>query len=169
MLVRPTEAASLLGILLVLGSALVWATGSFISSKLPLPEDPFVATTLEMLAGGALLLPIGLAFPGAEVARPVDVVVALARRARLPRPDRLLVGYTAYVWLLGNLPISTVATYAYVNPVVAILLGVVFLDEGVSWQIVVGAAVVLVSVALVIRSEAERVVSRLRKPKPGDR
>ena len=61
------------------------------------------------------------------------------------------------MWLLGNLPISTVATYAYVNPVVAILLGVVFLDEGVSWQIVVGAAVVLVSVALVIRSEAERV------------
>ena len=52
--VRPTEAASLLGILLVLGSALVWATGSFVSSKLPLPEDPFVATTLEMLAGGAL-------------------------------------------------------------------------------------------------------------------
>ena len=85
-LVRPTEAASLLGILLVLGSALVWATGSFLSSKLPLPEDPFVATTLEMLAGGALLLPIGLAFPGADSLDPIDVVVALARRARLPRP-----------------------------------------------------------------------------------
>ena len=69
-----------------------------------------------------------------------------------------LVGYTAYVWLLANLPISTVATYAYVNPVVAILLGVIFLNEGVTWQILVGAAVVLASVALVIRSEAEQVV-----------
>jgi drug/metabolite transporter (DMT)-like permease len=156
-LVRPTEAASLLGILLVLGSAFVWATGSFLSSKLPLPEDPFVATTLEMLAGGALLLPIGLAFPGAESLDPATwswrSLVGLVYLVLIGS----LVGYTAYVWLLGNLPISTVATYAYVNPVVAILLGVIFLDEGVSWQILVGAAVVLVSVALVIRSEAERV------------
>jgi drug/metabolite transporter (DMT)-like permease len=156
-LVRPTASASLVGILLVLGSAFVWATGSFASSKLPLPEDPFVATTLQMVAGGALLLPIGLAFPGAESLDPSTwswrSVVGLAYLVLIGS----LVGYTAYVWLLGNLPISTVATYAYVNPVVAILLGVIFLDESVSWQILVGAAVVLVSVALVIRSEAERV------------
>ena len=156
-LVRPTAAASLLGILLVLGSALVWATGSFASSKLPLPEDPFVATTLQMLSGGALLLPLGLAFPGAESLDPTTwswrSLVGLTYLVLIGS----LVGYTAYVWLLGNLPISTVATYAYVNPVVAILLGVIFLDESVSWQILVGAAVVLVSVALVIRSEAERV------------
>ena len=76
--------------------------------------------------------------PGRRVARP-------GRRGRGARCVGLvylvligsLVGYTAYVWLLGNLPISTVATYAYVNPVVAILLGVVFLDEGVTWRIVV--------------------------------
>jgi drug/metabolite transporter (DMT)-like permease len=157
-LVRPTEVASLLGILLVLGSALIWATGSFLSSKLPLPEDPFVATTLEMLAGGALLLPIGLAVPSSESLDPSTwswrSVVGLVYLVLIGS----LVGYTAYVWLLGNLPISTVATYAYVNPVVAILLGVIFLNEGVTWQILAGAAVVLVSVALVIRSEAERVV-----------
>ena len=157
-LVRPTEAASLPGILLVLGSALVWATGSFLSSKLPLPEDPFVATTLEMLAGGALLLPIGLAVPSSNSLDPSTwswrSVVGLAYLILIGS----LVGYTAYVWLLGNLPISTVATYAYVNPVVAILLGVIVLDEGVTWQILGGAAVVLVSVALVIRSEAHRVV-----------
>jgi len=157
-LVRPTDAASLLGILLVLGSALVWATGSFLSSKLPLPEDPFVATTLEMLAGGALLLPIGLAIPSSESLDPSTwswrSLVGLVYLVLIGS----LVGYTAYVWLLGNLPISTVATYAYVNPLVAILLGVIFLKEDVTWQILVGAAVVLVSVALVIRSEAERVV-----------
>jgi drug/metabolite transporter (DMT)-like permease len=156
-LVRPGGAASFGGILLVLGSAFIWATGSFLSSKLPLPQDPFVATTLEMLAGGALLLPIGLAFPGAESLAPSTwswrSLVGLVYLVLIGS----LVGYTAYVWLLGNLPISTVATYAYVNPVVAILLGVIVLDEGVTWQILVGAAVVLVSVALVIRSEAERV------------
>jgi drug/metabolite transporter (DMT)-like permease len=136
----------------------VWATGSFLSSKLPLPEDPFIATTLEMLAGGALLLPIGLAVPSSESLDPSTwswrSIVGLVYLVLIGS----LVGYTAYVWLLGNLPISTVATYAYVNPVVAILLGVIFLNEGVTWQILVGAAVVLVSVALVIRSEAERVV-----------
>jgi drug/metabolite transporter (DMT)-like permease len=156
-LVRPTASASFGGILLVLGSALIWATGSFSASKLPQPEDPFVATALQMLAGGALLLPIGLAFPGAESLDPSTwswrSLVGLVYLVLIGS----LVGYTAYVWLLGNLPISTVATYAYVNPVVAILLGVIFLDESVSWRIVVGAAVVLVSVALVIRSEAERV------------
>ena len=67
-----------------------------------------------------------------------------------------LVGYTAYVWLLANVRIGTVATYAYVNPVVAILLGVAFLDEDVTWQIAVGAAVVLASVAVVIRREVPR-------------
>jgi len=156
-LVRPTASASALGILLVLGSAFVWATGSFASSKLSLPEDPFVATTLQMLAGGTLLLPIGLAFPGAESLDPSTwswrSIVGLVYLVLIGS----LVGYTAYVWLLANLPISTVATYAYVNPVVAIVLGVIFLDEGVTWQILVGAVVVLVSVALVIRSEAERV------------
>ena len=156
-LVRPGGDASFGGILLVLGSALIWATGSFLSSKLPLPEDPFVATTLQMVAGGVLLLPIGLAFPGAESLDPSTwswrSLVGLVYLVLIGS----LVGYTAYVWLLGNLPISTVATYAYVNPVVAILLGVIFLDETVTWQILVGAAVVLVSVALVIRSEAERV------------
>ena len=148
-----------LGILLVLGSALIWATGSFLSSKLPLPDDPFVATTLEMLAGGALLLPIGLAFPGAESLDPSTwswrSLVGLVYLVLIGS----LVGYTAYVWLLANLPISTVATYAYVNPVVAILLGRDLprrgRDAGRSSSARPSCSA---SVALVIRSEAERVV-----------
>ena len=62
-------------------------------------------------------------------------------------------GYTAYVWLVNNVPLGTVATYAYVNPLVAITLGVLFLDEVVTWQIAAGAAVILTSVAVVIRRE----------------
>ena len=65
-------------------------------------------------------------------------------------------GYTAYVWLVANVPLGTVATYAYVNPLVAIVLGVVFLHEVVTWQIAVGAAVILTSVAVVIRREMQR-------------
>lgn len=157
-LVRPGGSASLGGIVIVLGSACIWAVGSFLSSRLPLPEDAFVATSVEMLAGGLLLLPLGLVFPGSESLHPDTwsnrSLLGLAYLVLVGS----LVGYTAYVWLLAHVAIGTVATYAYVNPVVAILLGVVFLDEGVTWQIAVGAAVVLASVAVVIRSEAARVV-----------
>lgn len=158
LLVRPEGHAGLGGILLVLGSAAVWATGSFLSSRLPLPRDAFVATAIEMFAGGAVLLPLGLVLAGDEPLGPASwsgrSVGGLVYLVLIGS----LVGYTAYVWLLGHIAIGTVATYAYVNPVVAILLGVVVLEEQVTWQIAVGAAVVLASVALVIRYEAARVV-----------
>jgi drug/metabolite transporter (DMT)-like permease len=157
-LVRPGGHASLGGIVLILGSASIWATGSFLSSRLPMPPDAFVATAIEMLAGGAMLLPLGILLAGDESLSPA----AWSGRSLAGLVYLILigslVGYTAYVWLLGHVPIGTVATYAYVNPVVAILLGVVFLGESVTWQIAVGATVVLASVALVIRNEAARVV-----------
>lgn len=157
-LIRPGGHAGFGGILLVLGSASIWAIGSFLSSRLPLPRDAFVATAIEMLAGGLLLLPLGLALAGDESLNPRDwsahSLLGLVYLVLIGS----LVGYTAYVWLLGNVAIGTVATYAYVNPVVAILLGVAFLSERVTWQIAVGAAIVLASVALVIRNEAQRVI-----------
>ena len=66
------------------------------------------------------------------------------------------VAYTAYAWLLQNAPISKVATYAYVNPVVAIFLGWIVLDEVVTSTTIVGATVIVASVALVVRTESPR-------------
>src|SRR5207248_169886 len=65
-----------------------------------------------------------------------------------------LIGYTAFVWLLDNAPIQRVATYAYVNPVVAIGLGALVLHESITWTIALGAAIVLASVAIVVRRES---------------
>jgi drug/metabolite transporter (DMT)-like permease len=156
-LVRPEGGVGAGAILLVLCSAAIWALGSFLSSRLPLPADAFVATAIEMAAGGIVLLPLGVALAGDESLSPD----AWSGRSLLGLLYLVLigslVGYTAYVWLLGNVRIGTVATYAYVNPVVAILLGVAVLDEEVSWRIAGGAAIVLVSVAVVIRNEASRV------------
>ena len=64
-----------------------------------------------------------------------------------------VIGYTAYVWLLANAPLGIVSTYAYVNPIVAITLGVLFRGEQLTWRLLVGAAVVVVAVATVVRQE----------------
>ena len=144
------------GLLMILAASACWALGSFLSARLPLPADPLVATTYEMLLGGGLQLVLGAAVgelrgfdPGAVsgrswVAWGYLVVVGS------------LVAFSAYVWLLGNAPISLTATYAYVNPVVAVLLGALLLDEAVTAAIVAGGAVVVAGVALVVTAERPR-------------
>jgi drug/metabolite transporter (DMT)-like permease len=150
LLVRPSGGAPLWSLLLVLCSAVMWATGSFLSGRLPLPRDAFAATALEMLAGGVILLPVALATTHPHVSqfssRSIFGFVYLVTVGSL-------VGYTAYVWLLDNAPIGRVATYAYVNPVVAIALGALVLHESLSWTIGAGAVLVLACVAIVVRYE----------------
>ena len=149
---RP-EDAPLWSLLLLVASSASWATGSFLSSRVPLPEDVVVATALEMLLGGALLILAGLAageaaqlqlgdLSGRSVAAFVYLLIAGS-----------LVAFTAYVWLLQNVPVSTVATYAFVNPVVAVLLGWVLLDEELTMSVILGAVVIVLSVAFVVRKE----------------
>ena len=153
-LFHPEGGATWWGMALTGISALAWATGSYLSSRIPLPRDAFVATTFEMLAGGLILLPLGI------VQRPdLDAVsgTSLLAFAYLVLVGSLI-GFTAYVWLLHHAPLGTVATYAYVNPVVAIGLGALFLDEHLTWRIVLGAAIVLASVAVVLRRESDAAV-----------
>ena len=152
LLVRPNGGAPLWALLLVVCSSLAWAAGSFLSSRLSLPADSFAATSYEMLAGGLILLPIGLAtthphfsqFSGRSIFGFFYLVTFGS-----------VIGYTAYVWLLDNAPLGRVATYAYVNPVVAIALGAIVLHEHLTWTIGVGALLVLACVAIVVRREAE--------------
>jgi drug/metabolite transporter (DMT)-like permease len=149
-LVRPNGGAPLWALLLVVGSSVMWAAGSFLSGRLPLPADSFAATAYEMLAGGLILLPIGLAttrphfseFSGRSIFGFFYLVTFGS-----------VIGYTAYVWLLDNAPLGRVATYAYVNPVVAIALGAIVLHESLSWTIGIGAILVLACVAIVVRNE----------------
>lgn len=136
--------------LLVVGATVCWSFGSWSSTRLGLPADPFVATAWEMVFGGAAL------FVMAVVSREPLVLHASARSwlawGYLVTFGSLL-AFTSYVWVLGAAPISLVATYAYVNPVVAVFLGWAVVGESVTWAIVGGGAVVVASVALVIASE----------------
>jgi drug/metabolite transporter (DMT)-like permease len=148
---RPSGGTPWWAMVLVVVSSTLWATGSFLSGRIPLPRDSFAATAYEMLAGGVVLLPIGLATThphfSAFSSRSIGGWFYLVTFGSL-------VGYTAYVWLLDNAPIGTVATYAYVNPVVAIALGAIVLHEKLSWTIGIGALLVLACVALVVTRES---------------
>ncbi len=145
---RPSGGATAAGIVLCFVSALMWATGSVLSARLTMPRDPFAATAYEMLAGGLLMLVPGIftvhgfSPSSASIAAWIYLVTFGS-----------IIGYSAYVWLLANAPLGTVSTYAYVNPVVAIALGVLFRGEQLTWQLVLGAAVVVAAVAAVVRQE----------------
>ena len=147
-LLRPGGGATTGGIALCMLSAVMWAVGSVAAARLPMPRDAFAATAWEMLAGGLLMLPWGLADAGG-LSPSTGSALAWVYLVFVGS----VVGYTAYTWLLAHAPLSTASTYAYVNPVVAILLGVAFRNESVSLRMLVGAAIVVGSVALVVGRE----------------
>jgi len=155
LLVHPGSDTGPLGyLLLTVLAAFMWALGSFLSPRMSVPRDALVATGYEMLAGGIALTVIGsIAYSPSELdpsswsGRSVFGLVYLIVFGSL-------LGYSAYVWLLANAPIAKVSTYAYVNPVVAIALGVIVLDESVTVRIVAGALLILIAVAIVLRREA---------------
>jgi drug/metabolite transporter (DMT)-like permease len=157
LLVRPGEQsgeATIVGLLACVGAALMWASGSFASPRLRLPADPLVSTAWQMLLGGLVITAVGLAAGEA----PEVELEAFSVRSLLALAYLIAIGswvaYSAYAWLLQNAPLSKVATYAYVNPVVAIVLGWVVLDEVITSVTALGAAIIVTSVALVVRTES---------------
>ena len=143
-----------IGFVLVVCAAFSWALGSFSSRRLPLPGDALLSTSVQMFGGGLTLLVAGLATGETADVHvdefSTDSLLAFAYLIFIGS----LVAYTAYVWLLQNAPISKVATYAYVNPVIAIFLGWAILSEDVPVATLIGAAVIVCSVAATVRRES---------------
>jgi drug/metabolite transporter (DMT)-like permease len=147
-LAQPEAGATTLGIGLCVLSAIMWSLGSVASKRLTMPTDAFAATAWEMLAGGFVMLPFGLTSVG-SFSPSTSSILAWLYLVTIGS----VVGFTAYTWLLANAPLGLVSTYAYVNPVVAILLGLLFRNEQVTWRILIGATIVVSSVAIVVRKE----------------
>jgi drug/metabolite transporter (DMT)-like permease len=151
------------GALLLFGATLSWALGTFLSPRLSTPRNALVSTCYQMLAGGVVLIIASL--PLGEFAH-VDAASFSARSlfafAYLVVFGSLI-AYTAYTWLLQNAPVSLVSTYAFVNPVVAVVLGALILGEAITTNILIGAAVIVVAVAFIIfRQNAARRADRDR-------
>jgi drug/metabolite transporter (DMT)-like permease len=154
LVVKPQGGESIVGPLVCIGAALMWATGSFASPRISLPRDPLVSIGYQSLLGGLVIFAAGAIggefgdfHPAAWSLRSILGLVYLITFGSL-------LAYTAYTWLLQNAPIAKVSTYAYVNPVVAIVLGWLINGESISISMIVGAAIIVASVALVIRVES---------------
>ncbi len=139
------------GALAIVGGALAWALGSLYSRGAPLPRRPIVAAGLGSLCGGLLLVLASVATGElGDAVVSTDAVLGLVYLIVVGS----VVGFTAYVWLLRVAPTSLVATYAYVNPVVAVILGWALLGEEVTPQMLAAGAAIVVAVALIVRASA---------------
>jgi drug/metabolite transporter (DMT)-like permease len=144
----PTQVNLVGAVMLVLASA-SWAWGSVISKSVPLPKSPFLGTSMEMIAGGALLLITAAAAGQFARFHPLQVSREAVMAWLFLVIFGSLVGFTAYIWLLGVTSIAKAGTYAYVNPIVAVFLGWAILDEPVTGRTLIAALVILIGVALV--------------------
>ncbi len=135
---------------LALTSALAWSTASFYGRRIESP-GVWAATAIQSLAAGVVLTTAGL-LRGEQV----DHLSARSAAAVAYLVIAGTVTLVAYVWLLRNVPISTVVTHQYVNPVVALILGSLVLGESLSPAALLGAALVVGAVVAIVRAESGR-------------
>lgn len=153
-----------LGVVALLSACLFWASGSIYSKTADLPKSSLMNTGAQMLMGSISLFVISL-ISGELHGWDVTAVSArsLSGLAYLIFVGSL-VGFVSYGWLLQNAPISLVSTYAYVNPIVAVLLGVLFANEVLEPRIWIATAIIIGSVIFInstrpkIKYEAEGVI-----------
>lgn len=134
------------GELALLLANLCWAWGSIYARRRIRGIPPLMGAALEMLVAGLALLGAGLLLGEAPHFH-LTTTAALALAWLIVAGS--LCGYTAYIWLLHHVPPAKVSTYAYVNPIIAVLLGWLVLDEALDWRMAAGTAVILGGVAVV--------------------
>ncbi len=132
-----------------------WAIGSFLAPKFSMPASSYVATFYQLIAGGFILVAIGT-MTGERISDWADAGPAAWWSWIYLAFIGSIVAYSAYFWLVRNAPISLTSTYAYVNPVIAVALGVIFLNEKINLSYVLGGGVVILGVLLVVTNEGKR-------------
>lgn len=143
------EPGQLLGAGLVLAAAFSWAAGSIYGLRAPAARSPVLGAGMQMLCGGALLLALGAARGEGHGLHLAQVPASAWLGWGFLVVFGSLVAFTAYSWLLQHAPPARVATYAYVNPVVAVGLGWALRGEPLSGGLLLGAAVVVGAVVLI--------------------
>ena len=151
-----------IGALMLFGATLSWALGTFLSPRLETPRNVLVSTAYQMLAGGVVLIVVAVGSGELVHIDPATFSIPSMVAFVYLVVVGSLVAYSAYTWLLQNASVSLVSTYAFVNPVVAVVLGALVLAEPITPTILIGAAVIVVAVAFIVfRQNAARRAERI--------
>jgi drug/metabolite transporter (DMT)-like permease len=149
---RQGGAVSVLACLAITGGEIAWSTGTVMSKRMKLPQSKLLSAGAQMLTGGLLLLTcswvIGEMHPFPRISwRAMEAILYLIVAGSI-------LAFTAYTWLLGRMPATKVASYAYVNPVIALMIGYWLGGETLSFRTVIGTCLVLGSVVLILRTKS---------------
>ena len=154
LLIRPSGGGGFGWAMLVVAGSISWAVGTLYSRRAPLPKRPLVAAGMQLLCGGMVMGVVGIA--AGELGDlhfdqfSLGSVLALGYLVLVGA----VVACPCYVFLVRNAPTSTATTYAYVNPVVAVVLGWAFVDEHVSLRTLVAGAIIVAAVAMILRARS---------------
>lgn len=138
-----------LGAAVLVLATMFWAGGSLYSRGSQLPANPFLATAMEMISGGFFCIVAGIV--GGELSdfNPASITQTSLLSLGYLIAFGSLVGFTAYIWLLRHVQPSIVSTYAYVNPIIAVILGWLVADEELGPRIIFAAVIIVAAVALI--------------------
>jgi len=139
-----------IGMSILLLSSFIWSAGSLYSRTVKHAASPFLGAAQQMFCGGLLLMLVGLFAGESKKFHPGNITTLSVGAFAYLMFIGAIVGYTAYFWLLRHCDPAKVATYAYVNPIVAVLLGALFAHETVTLRTLLAAALIIGSVALII-------------------
>src|SRR5688572_23337673 len=144
------DAINPIGIGLCILAEISWAAGSIYARRAPLPRSALLGTGLEMLAGGLVMVLAGSLL--GEIGR--ANIEAFSLRSLLALAYLIVFGsllaFTAFTWLVANVPVSTLGTYAYVNPIVAVALGAVILNEPITPRTLIASAIIITAVVAMV-------------------
>jgi drug/metabolite transporter (DMT)-like permease len=154
LLVGPSEFAgnlhlSPLGVVALLTACLLWAIGSVYSKHAELPKSALMMTASEMLTGSISLFIVSALSGEMKSFNPAQVSVNSWLGLAYLIAFGSMIGFVSYIWLLQNAPISLVSTYAYVNPIVAVFLGHLFLKEALTLRVLFASAIIIGAVIFI--------------------
>lgn len=159
MLVRSTSGPTaaeghLAGLLVLLGASFFWASGSLYSRVADLPDSPVMAISMQMLTGGFFCLLTGIAAGGGSQLHLEDISLRSAAALGYLVVFGSIVGFSSYIWLLKKTDPALASSYAYVNPVVAIMTGWLLAGESLNAGSLFATGVILAAVVLIVRGTA---------------
>jgi drug/metabolite transporter (DMT)-like permease len=155
------------GVLAILTSPIAWSLGSlYASHRARLPSHPLVATGVQMLAGSVVLLTLAIATGEPATFEPGAISVpSIAAFLYLTIIGSVL-AFTTFGWMIRVAPLPLVATYAYVNPVIAVILGAIILAEPIEPRTLIAGAIIVGAVALIVTARGRMAAPRTSLPVP---